>query len=462
MKKPLTIFLLSCVALALAYGAASYWVGERARQQYDQMVERINQTNYLKGSTKSYERGLFSSKALTTFTLVLPEGGDAIQFSLVNSIYHGPLVLLMNPHVKVGLRPALAEVQMRLVPGESTGALKKVLEKIPELESSEISVVILYDGGGESYLEVPPFKKTVSDDKGGELKLEWGGFTGKFKYDPPLGHMSGSFGSPFLQITEQGDQLRIKDIQADFNSRPGVKGITVGSTAISIGSIEGAEQDNASFNLTSLGIKAESAVTGETINASFGLSFDKLDAGGLGLGPSVMEFEARKLDPEVLSHLQGLVLELERKTPGKTDSSTDEIDALFRKTILDLLVKSPEFEIKQLRAKTDKGDLSGTAKVAFASGKDVPEKALAILGSIDASAELSVAEALLFFTVENAIRSGSKVDAKSAKASANGLVLGLMAAKYITLENGSFKSSATFKRGVLTVNGHKLDLSRLH
>jgi hypothetical protein len=39
--------------------------------------------------------------------------------------------------------------------------------------------------------------------------------------------------------------------------------------------------------------------------------------------------------------------------------------------------------------------------------------------------------------------------------------MGLMAAKFIISDNGSFKSSATFKHGILTVNGRRLDLSNL-
>jgi uncharacterized protein YdgA (DUF945 family) len=174
-----------------------------------------------------------------------------------------------------------------------------------------------------------------------------------------------------------------------------------------------------------------------------------------------MEFEMRKLDAEVLSRFQSHIPELQKKATEKTEAANDEVDALVIKTILDLLAKSPEFEIKQLKIKTDKGDLNGKAKLVFVSGKDMSENIVALLGNIDASAELSVSQALLMFMVENALRSGSTVDAESAKASANVVVMGLMAAKYIVLENGSFKSSATYKKGVLTVNGHNLDLSNL-
>src|SRR5208337_383194 len=282
------------------------------------------------------------------------------------------------------------------------------------------------------------------------------------KFDAQLGEVAGSYSSPSLQMTKQNQLLRVKDIQGDFNSYPGIKGISVGSAALSIGSIEGMEKDNTSFNLTSLGLKAESGVSGETINGSLRLSFEKLKADGLGLGPFAVEFEARKLDAEVLSSFQKLVPEFRKKALQQTGNANGEVEKLFTQIMVELLANSPQFEIKQLAIRTDKGDLSGRAKLTFAGpGKILAGNILALLGSIDASAELSVSEALLYLVAENVFRGGSAQDPESAKMGAKALVIGLMAGKYIISDGGSFKSSATFKHGILTVNGRRLDLSSL-
>src|SRR5208337_3150608 len=179
------------------------------------------------------------------------------------------------------------------------------------------------------------------------------------KFDAQLGEVAGSYSSPSLQMTKQNQLLRVKDIQGDFNSYPGIKGISVGSTALSIGSIEGMEKENTSFNLTSLGLKAESGVSGETINGALRLSFEKLEADDMELGPFAMEFEARKLDAEVLSHFEKIVPEFRKKAAEQTGNANREIEKLFTRIMVDLLAKSPEFEIRQLTVRTDKGDLSG-------------------------------------------------------------------------------------------------------
>ena len=462
MKKTLTIFLSVCLALVVAYGAALYWVGGQARNQHDRLIAQINRSNYMEASIKSYERGLFSSRALTTLTLIVPEGGNPIKFSIINYIYHGPFVFFENPHLKRNLRPVLAVIRTRLAPGDSGEALKMALEKIPELESSEILTVLSTDGSGESYFDVPSFRKKFPDENGGQVEVEWGGFTAQSKFDAQLGEVAGSYSSPSLQMTKQNQLLRVKDIQGDFNSYPGIKGISVGSAALSIGSIEGMEKDNTSFNLTSLGLKTESGVSGETINGSLRLSFEKLKADGLGLGPFAVEFEARKLDAEVLSSFQKLVPEFRKKALQQTGNANGEVEKLFTQIMVELLANSPQFEIKQLAIRTDKGDLSGRAKLTFAGpGKILAGNILALLGSIDASAELSVSEALLYLVAENVFRGGSAQDPESAKMGAKALVIGLMAGKYIISDGGSFKSSATFKHGILTVNGRRLDLSSL-
>jgi uncharacterized protein YdgA (DUF945 family) len=292
--------------------------------------------------------------------------------------------------------------------------------------------------------------------------VQWGGFSAKSKFDAHLREVSGSYSAPSLQIMEKNDLLRAKQIQGDFNSHPGIKGISVGSMALSIEALEALEKDEPSFNLLSFEMQAESGVSGETVNGSIGLSFDKLDAGGLAVGPFAVEFEAQKLDAEVLSRLEQTLPELRRKAAGRTGNVNGEMDSFVKEILFDLLAKSPEFEIKQLKIRTDKGDLSGRARLAFSGPGAGLGNVLTLLAGTDASAELSVSEALFFFAVENALRDGSAPDpGQAATDRAGEIVKGLLAQKVMVRENGAFRSSATFKHGRLVVNGHKMDFSSL-
>ena len=463
MKKTLTALLFICLAAALAYGGASYWVGGQAQKQHDLLIAQINRANYLDVSSKSYERGIFSSTASTNVTVTPREGGDSINFSIISSIHHGPFVFLESPHLKGSLQPVVAVIRTRLAPGDCSDQLKKVLQKIPELESSEILTVIFYDGRGESYFDVPSFRKTLSTDEGGEVDVDWGGFTAKSKFDTSLGEVSGSYSAPSLKMTEKSQTLLAKDIQCDFNSHPAIKGISVGSMAISIGNIDVVEEGSPPFNLSSFGMQGESGVSGQTINATLRLNFDKLSAANQGVGPFAIEFEARKLDADVLSRFERLVPKFRKRDAGQAEGTNEAMDVLVRDILGDLLTKSPEFEIKQLKIRTDKGDMSGRASLAFAGpGENLAGNILALLGSIDASADLKVSEALFILIAENALLdSSAQHPEEAAKSSASGLIQELMAANIMLREDGAFKSSATYKHGILTVNGHKLDLSHL-
>ncbi len=463
MKKILTALLFICLAIVLAYGGACYWVGGQAQRQHDELIAQINGYNFIEASTKSYDRGVFSSRALTTFTLTRPECGDSIKFGLINSIHHGPFVFLRNQHLKAGLQPVLAIIHTQLAPDDCPAEMKKLLEKIPELQSSEALTVISLDGGAETYCDVPSFRKTLTNDKNEEFEVQWGGFSAQSKFNVPLGEAVGSYSAPSLQVMDKDEVLRVKNIQGNFDSHRGMKGISVGSMAFSIEGVEAFDKGEPSFNLNTFEVKAESGFSGETVNGSIRLVFDKLTGGGLVLGPLTIEFEARKLDAEVLSRFESMAPELRKKAAGAAGAGDEATDLFVRKILGDLLAKSPEFEIKQLKIRTDKGDLSGRAKLAFAGlGENMEGNLLAILGGIDASAELSVSEALFFFVAENALSGGSTPGSEGAvKHSAGEFAKGLLAQNIIVRENGAFKSSASYKRGRLSVNGHKMDFSGL-
>lgn len=131
--------------------------------------------------------------------------------------------------------------------------------------------------------------------------------------------------------------------------------------------------------------------------------------------------------------------------------------------VIELLAKSPEFEIKQLAVKTDKGDINGRARLTFTGpGLHLGKNILAVLASMDANAELSVSKPLFMLIAENALNGGSaEQPEESAKSNADGFVNGLLSSNIMISEDDSFKSIATYKHGILTVNGRKLDWSGL-
>ena len=58
------------------------------------------------------------------------------------------------------------------------------------------------------------------------------------KFNVPLGEAVGSYSAPSLQVMDKNEVLRVKNIQGNFDSHRGMKGISVGSMAFSIEGVE--------------------------------------------------------------------------------------------------------------------------------------------------------------------------------------------------------------------------------
>jgi uncharacterized protein YdgA (DUF945 family) len=461
MRKIITALLFICLGIVLAYGGACYWIGGQVLIQHNQMLAQVNGYNFVEASNKGYDRGIFSSSAITSFTLRQPGWAYPIKFGLINSIHHGPLVFLRNRHLKGGLQPALAIIHTQLAPDCCSDDMKKLLEKIPELQSSEAITVISLDGGAETYCDVPSFRKTLTNDKNETIEVQWGGFGAETKFNVQLGEASGSYSAPSLQVADKDELLCVQTIRGDFKSHRGMKGISVGSMVFSTEDVKVVEKGETSFDLNSFELKAESGFSGEAVNCSMQLDFDKLTGDGMVVGPLMIEFEARKLAAEVLARFESMSPELRKKASENVGDTDEEMNLFVRNILVDLLAGSPEFEIKRLNIRTDKGDLSGRAKVAFSGlGEIAALNILTLLGSIDASAELSVSEALFFLIAENALRGNEGPgSAGTGKLSAGELAKGLLAQHIMVQEDGAFRSSATYKHGRLSVNGRKMNFS---
>jgi uncharacterized protein YdgA (DUF945 family) len=474
MRKVLTGALLVLIILTAAYGFAGYWVGTQAQKQYDLLLSQASSKNSFSVTTKNYERGIFSSKAVTTIILkgtgTEPGKKDAYEFSIINSMQHGPLVFPKGPHAKSGVRPALAIISTKLAPAaENPAGLKEFLSKVPELESSEILTILSFNGSGETFVDVPSFQKKTANENGTETMLNWAGLSFAANFDVGLGEASGTFNAPSLEVRENGGHFRINNIRGDFNAHPGLKGLSVGTMSFSCGNIEAFSNEEVPvFRLDAPGILVETGVSGETIQGSFRALFDKLAAGGDIYGPFNFDLEARKLDPAAIVRLEQNLKNIQDRMPDRSEEDLmSDFASCYKQLLIDLLAKSPEVELKELSIKTSRGDLTGRLKLNVAGpGGDLTGNILFLLGNLTANADVAVSEPLLFFLMENSFRSGitgtdSAQVERAARAKAAGIVEALLAQKYIVREKGSFKTSASYKSGKVTVNGHKINVMDL-
>ncbi len=475
MKKFLVVFVLLCLVLAGAYCGASYFVGGQALKQYEMLLAKKT-TPYLDVSTQKYERGVFSSTAVTSIEFKKPaEGQDkakVLRLELVNSIMHGPLVFFRSSHFNRNVLPVQGVILTRLAPGsEKNPFLADVLEKFPELESSEVLTVLNYDGSGESYFDVPAVKKNLPDAAAGGLFIDWGGLKSSSRFDVGLNEVMGSFTAPNLIVKDAKTNFAVRNVKADLNAHAGLKGFTVGDMNLSCEYIDMDNVDGKPFRLEAATVQLVSGTVADTVSISFSARFEKLNAAGQSCGPFALELEFRNLDADALARCQEDIKQIQKQMPGKSDEEVKEMfTAAYTRLLKGLMTKSPEVELKQLKLATPRGDLDGKLKIALAgSGASMIANPLLALSNLSAGAQASIAEPLLTDILVNSFKGDFQKEAKNDPQQAELLAAGktadtinaLVSQNLLVRDAGTIKASAMYGAGRLVLNGRKINLMDL-
>lgn len=498
MKRIAIGLLLLCALLAAGYVFAGYWIGTQAQKQYDTLIAQATQPNVEVTGT-SYERGLFNSTAVTRVVVKVPgeKQEEVFRITLVNSILHGPLASVKTPHVDRSFEPVLAVITTRLAPGrEQAEIAAKLLEKVPELGSSEMVTFLKFNGTGESFLNIPSFQKKVPIDGNEELSVAWDGFRVESRFDVANTTVSGSFTAPRLEMGNTAARISSANVKGDFNTHPGIKGVTVGTLNLSCNHVEfRSNDDNSLGRIESAAIQAESGVSGDTLNGSMLSRFEKLSIDGDTYGPFTFEVEFRKLEPTAIARFQQDMKEVQNRITGKSGEEIQGImEECYKRLVRGLLTKSPELEIKQLKMSTPRGDLGAKLKLTIADTEGaILENPMLFLNSVGINLDAEIAEPLLLYWMESVFKGDFEGQAeaenregpedqegeedgqsqesatpkdpelarKLAAEKASGIIAGLIEQKMVIRENGAIKASASYDKSNLVINGKKINLTDL-
>ncbi|MFZ2446900.1 MAG: YdgA family protein [Syntrophobacteraceae bacterium] len=479
MKKILSVFVILCVVVAAGYCGASWWVGAQAQKNYEALLaqKQAGIPQLMEITTKSYERGIFHSTAVISFVLKKPgeaPGRDeALRFTMLNSIQHGPLVLAKPPHLTRTIQPALGVISTSLIREGEVGVLAdKVLKQVPELGTSELVTILYLDGSGENFLDVPSFKKKLTDDKGVEFEMEWGGLTLRSRFDIGLSDVSGAVNVPVVDLRYPEFHATVKNLKNDFRAYPGIKGLSVGAMNLSCENVEYKPTDgSAASRLESAEFQSGTGVSGDTITASLLARFGKVHAEGQAYGPFVFELELRKLDAATLAAFQEGMKDLQAQIGVKPDEELKQaFEASYMKLLTGLIAKAPEMELRQLKAVTPWGEFNSHLQVAIAeSGASILDNPLLALTSLSASLESAVSERLLVYVLVNSFKGDFEQEREEAPQQAEGMatekarsvIEGLMSQGFLVREGETLKANASYKLGNLVVNGRQLNLGDL-
>ncbi len=457
MKK---ILVALVVAVAL-YVGVSYVLGGQVRDRYFSALEE-NGGGVATLSNQSYERGLFTSRALTMVELRVPGGADdsaepvgPSRFAVRHVFHHGPF-----PDPFESLDPMIAFVDSSVEPAEDGGELGDLFREFPELANTTSTVRVGMDGGVQGELLIPAFERNSAQGR-----FVWGGLTARASQDQTTGGLRGDYAAAGITAETPKGTLVMEGLVGRFDVVEALPLVYVGSVAGSLAALRAKDADDEALLLNDMRFTSDSEMAGNMIHYRQRIDIERVEAGGVICGPVVCDMEARNLDASALSELQAGIREIYK--PGlDADAVSSRVEGLYVRFFERLLAGSPQFAVHGLKVPTSMGGMEATMDVRLdAPGAISAANILLLLRSIDAAAELSVDESLLVGLARLDLENkgvGDSGESADLDILARGVVdkqlAALLARNLVVREGDVLKTSAVLRQGRLQINGQETPL----
>ena len=477
VKKLVGGIVIILVLAAVGFTGAAYWSGMQAQHWYEEaLVEGAKNPN-VKVSTVSYQRGLFSSQSVTRIQFTMPEGspGSAADpsFAIRQDIYHGPLPLAGRGIPDVPIQWTGSVVRAVLEPDSSawTRELAKVYGNQPPVVAiSRIG----FDGASDTRVVMPPLTLNNVDDI---QTLKFSGLQGQFQVAPKAAAVQGSMSVASLDVqgkpvaasegqpAASGGQVNLRDLSLTVNQRQGAFDLLFGESSFKISELSAKDQNtDAPFLINNLSISGSLTPQGsQQVAADMVIKAGKVTVNQQS-GEGSLKLALRNLDGATIAQLQ----QWQQKFAANPNDP-QQFDTLL-KLIKTLLNSKPEFLIDS-QAKVVQGDWQGKLTLNFQSLGEVnplldPSGLMKALekGAADVAVSKPLVEALLI-SIEKSTQIGeddtadeAAIHNQAAQQVAQQLQ-GLTATGFITLEGNTYRSSARFEGGKLSVNGKEIPLT---
>jgi uncharacterized protein YdgA (DUF945 family) len=480
MNKLVGAVVIILVAAAGMTGAA-YWSGMQAEHWYREALAEGSRNPNVKLDTVRYQRGLFSSQAVTRVRFVTPEGGDPNtpdpSFSIRQDIYHGPLPLAGRGVPGVPMQWTGAVVRATLDPDSSAWSrelAKWYGNQEPVVALSQIG----FDGASDTRITMPPLTLSNVEDL---QSLSFSGLQGQFQVAARGAAIQGAMTVSSLEATGKptaategqpaGGSVRInlRDLAMSVNQRKGAFDLLFGDSSFKVGELSARDQGTGTpFVVTNLSMtgslspQGPQQVAGEVLIKADKVAVDQQS------GTGGMKLALRNLDGPTVGQLQ----QWQQQMASKPDDP-QALDELL-KLVKALLRGKPEF-VLDTQATLAQGEWLGKLTLNFQDFGDVnlsqnPAGALGALekGLAEATASKALVETLLADTIEEQLQTQLQEQGQQAGESAlQGMAArqateqlqSLMSAGFIRLEGGLYKSTARFEGGKLFVNDQEIPLA---
>ena len=467
-RKTILSFVIGVVVLVVAYSGAAWWTGKSAEKTVQKQISWSKSQPYFTVKEHVYNRGWFSSDAVTTFAInpnlyayLAQRTGThhlpPFEITLKQHITHGPLPLLpsFNP------MPYKAVISTEIV--FSPEIQKRLARFFGKAKPFSIVERIAFNDDSKGNITVPGFdyEEAVSG-----VKVKWSGFKGMMEYSGDLSSCFKLYGliSDAEAFAPTKGTSTLRNLTVDIDHLRGKAGLMLGTNALSVDNLDINWLDETPLHLifNKMAYKSKLTEVDDYINGE-----GKFDVASLMLdtktyGPIHFLGEAKHLHAPTLALLSKELTQLQ-KDKMTTGTVVDEVmSALFLKTGLPLLEHNPELAIREFFMKTPDGDIRLTANLTLKGFEKADiNSPMVLLSKVDANADISVPrqvlEAMIMLQAQIMLGGDQESNSEDMQLLIRQIVEGqidkLAQDKYIRLEGNNIITNAALKQGNLTLNG---------
>ena len=460
MKKPV-LLAVGAAVVALAYPGSAWLLGTRVEAAFDEQYRALEEQPYIKVVSRDYQRGLFSATETVTFELtglseILATKHDAdmetadappatpaesLRFTIRTEIKHGPL-----PGFSA-FGAATADSELVLTPEQQAAVTKVFGDKKPLQVHSVFGLL----GGGSSTLSSPATTFDTPAKEGEKpLHVVWNGLEITADFTSHMKQYSFKGEIPGFEISDgngghgqlsglhiEGEQQRVFDDLPNFYS--GTVRMTLAQLIFTETAKEGSTTPTTLFDVKQLAYDASVPVNGEFVDLIGKIAVETAQFEGENYGPAHYDFSLRHLHARTTAELYQKLMKWyadpARLAAEKNGNPMAGLETL-RDPALALLKYAPEIRLDRLSFNSPQGEanVSATVKLGEIQAEELANP-FALLGKLDAGADLSLPEALM----------GDLIDADKLGA--------FEQMGYVTREGKLLRSKIAFAKGQLTVNG---------
>lgn len=456
------------IACALAvfaclYLGAAFVLGGLARDRYFQVLEEQG-AGPLSLSNESYERGIFTSRAVTLIKGAKTKSygdGDAANTGrgvlVRHTFYHGPFMVSGRlGGVRTGV--ALVESAVEIVPGDSPKPGVTLMADTPALTAS---FLFGFRDDMECALNTPAFSCDVN---GTGLALD--NFAAHMIHEPETQAWRGEISLPSYTFSDDKISFAANGLSMDFNMVQVLPWVFVGQSEAVISSMNVTRSGQKIFTVEDVRSSAQSSIDKGLLTSRAVLNLQNATAGEFSCGPVVCDMEVRDMNATTLSagytELAGIVF--------KRDARDLKVElAQWNQRLAErFMAEGMKYDMRRLSVPTSMGALECSLNFSLAGSEENVSNPMVLLGSSNASARISVDESLIVGVTRSALQTRGVIPAaqdgspdighEMARQIVSQNIEPMVAQGLVRREGGALKADVVFEKGRLLVNNRPVPL----